>query len=142
MTRIDFYIIEQGPANAAQLLACKLAEKALKTGSAVYIHTDNAEQTDQLDQLLWSFEATSFVPHDKADTNHQPAPVTVGHGAPPDNQDAILINLSGALPPGYSRFERVLELVPPDHEARARLRESFGHYRDRGYPINSHKISL
>ena len=39
MTRIDFYIIEQGSEEAIKTFICRLTEKAWSQNNSVYIHT-------------------------------------------------------------------------------------------------------
>ena len=148
MTSVDFYVLSEGPDNALELLACKLTEKAIRAGHKVYIQTGSAEQASQLNELLWSFKAESFLPHqlinseDEEPSLDKDCPVIIGAEEPPEACDEILINLTPKIPKAYARFERLLELVPPQQQARVALRANFSHYRDRGYPIKTHEISL
>ena len=48
-----------------------------------------------------------------------------------------LMNLSGEVPPGFSRFTSVIEVVSEDAEVRQPARERFKFYKDRGYEIQS-----
>lgn len=142
MTSVDFYVLSDGPENALELLACKLSHKALKTGKQVYIQASDEAQASLLNELLWSYQPESFLPHDLADSAASTSPIVVGHAEAPEHCEQLLINLSQKIPPAYARFERLLELVPPQQDARTALRENYGHYRDRGYPIKTHQISL
>ncbi len=142
MTSIDFYVLSDGPENALELLACKLTEKALRAGHQVYIQTADEVQARELQQLLWSFKAESFLPSQFDEPENRCCPIHIGYAEAPEHCEELLINLSQKIPAAYARFERLLELVPPQQEARASLRENFGHYRDRGYPIKTHQISL
>jgi hypothetical protein len=45
----------------------------------------------------------------------------------------VLVNLGGDLPPGFSRFDRLIEIVGTDETDRIPARERFKFYRDRGY---------
>ena len=154
MTSVDFYVLSEGPENALELLACKLAEKAIRSGHRIYIQTETAEQAKQLDELLWSYKAESFLPHALSSQTEQKqhletsnddealCPILIGETEAPDDCDDILINLTPNIPVTYARFQRLLELVPPQHKAREALRTNYGHYCDRGYPIKTHEISL
>ena len=53
----------------------------------------------------------------------------------------VLVNLDGNLPPAFSRFERLLEIVGTDEADRGPARERFKFYRDRGYAIAAHDLS-
>ncbi len=142
MTRVDFYVLEQHHHDARQRFACRLAEKAWQQGNKVYIHTASAEQSQRLDELLWTFRVDSFVPHslDGASAADH-APIHIGHSGEPQHHDQVLINLAPEVPLFFSRFERVADLVDQQEETRVQGRERFRFYRDRGYPLASHTIN-
>jgi len=143
MTRIDFYILEGDHAADRRRFACRLAEKAYLKGHKVYIHTADAAEAGEMDELLWSFRSGSFVPHHcttegAADPE---VPVQIGCGEPPEGVHDVLVNLTAEVPAFFSRFLRLAEVVeraPPD---RARARERFRFYRERGYPLQTHSIT-
>lgn len=150
MTRIDFYIIENPVSQAEQTLTCKLVDKAYNMDNVVYVHAADANQAQQLDQLLWTFRDGSFIPH-VLHSEPNPAllnlcPVVIGpHPAqqePPEHHHDVLINLHPEVPGFFSRFERVAEIIGPDEIQREAGRERFRFYRDRGYALETHKLSL
>ncbi len=142
MTRVDFYILPGDQALQREKFACRLADKAYRLGHQVYIHTRSAEQSAHIDTLLWTFQQNSFVPHCLyREAGTAPAPVMLGHDAEPDAQNQVLINLTADVPLFFSRYERVAELVDQQTGSREQGRSRYGFYRDRGYPLNSHKIN-
>ena len=93
--------------------------------------------------MLWTFRDISFIPHgrDAVDSDvAQRLAATIGNGNEPKGDSDVLINLSPEVPPFFSRFERVAELVDNDDKRRNAGRERFRYYRDRGYPLESHNI--
>lgn len=141
MTRVDFYLLPGQEALHRERFACRLADKAYRLGHRVYIHTDGAEQTRQLDNLLWTFQQSSFVPHCTAGENTGEAPpVLLGHDAEPDQDTPVLINLAPAVPLFFSRFDRVAELIDEQPDIRQQGRARYSFYRERGYPLNTHKL--
>ena len=141
MTRVDFYILQDSRPNAAQLFACKLTEKAYKQGRKVYINTASGKQLKQLDELLWTFRDSSFLPHGcyaAEDSGEQP--ILLGHAIEPDGPSDVLVNLANDIPTFFSRFDRVAELVGSDDAQREAARERFRFYKDRGYTMNTHKL--
>ena len=140
MTDIDFYILASEAPHAREIMACRLAEKVYKLGRTVHIHTSSAADSQALDQLLWTFRAGSFVPHTLVanDQDDMAAPVVIGHAIEPKQNTDVLINLGDSVPLFFSRFNRVSEIIT-DREKTAG-RERFRFYRDRGYPLKSHKI--
>lgn len=141
MTRVDFYILNESTDAARQRFVCRLTEKAWQQGHKVYIHTDGAEQSDRLDDLLWRFRDGSFLPHslDNA-TDAGSVGVHIGHGDDPMHHDDLLINLGREVPLFFSRFKRVAEVIAGDEGAKQAGRERFRFYRERGYPLGSHTI--
>ena len=142
MTEVDFYIINNEDALQRARFACRLADKAYRLGHRVYIHTESAQQTRQLDELLWTFQQNSFVPHRvfEGDDDGR-TPVQLGHDAEPDASHAVLINLAGDVPLFFSRFERVAELVNKDTTVRQLGRNRYSFYKERGYALRTHEIN-
>ncbi len=141
MTRIDFYISPDSHAQARELLACRIIEKAWQQKSPVYVHTASSQQSEQLDQLLWTFRAQSFIPHScSPGDNSQSCTILIGHTEPPEQQNEVLINLANDIPMFFSRFNRVVELVHEETETKQRGRERYKFYKDRGYALNTHNL--
>ena len=154
MTRIDFYIIEQGNEDATDTFICRLTEKAWSQDNAVYIHTLDQQQATKYDELLWTFSENSFVPH-QALENHQvlqnpnslldTKDILIGHSSSdetPTTCHDVLINLDHEAPSFFSQFERVAEIITNDETSRSKGRERYQFYRDRGYALETHKMSL
>jgi DNA polymerase-3 subunit chi len=139
VTRVDFYIVEGDDDRLG--IACRLAQKAYDAGQKVHVHTGDAAQTQRLDDLLWTFRQQSFVPHARAGTPEADgSPVVIDHGDAPDAPYQLLFNLAADVPPFFSRFERVIEVIgrDPDEVRQGRARYRF--YRERGYPLSDVKV--
>jgi DNA polymerase-3 subunit chi len=112
MTRISFYLLQDAQPQARLLTACRLAEKVYQSGSQLYVHAVDETQTQQLDQLLWTFRQGSFIPHERAEQDDEVSPILIGHAAqPPRRINDVLLNLAAEVPVFFSRFARVLEVV-------------------------------
>lgn len=140
MTRISFYILKDAEQASRQEFACRLAEKAYKLGHQVYIHTQNAEESEIINQALWSFRADSFVPHQIHQDEIQSEPVLIGHDAAPPRLMDLLINLSTMQPAFFSQFKRLAELINNDDNVKIEGRKRFQFYKDRGYELETHKL--
>lgn len=142
MTRVDFYILDDPSPTARQVFACRVAEKAHQQGHRVYLHTTGPGASAQLDTLLWTFRDGSFVPHGllERDSAPQETPVHIGHGQDPGPHMEVLINLAEQVPPFFSRFERVAEVITADPQQKALGRERFRYYKERGYELKTHNI--
>ena len=141
MPRADFYLIAKDRFRAQPLrLVCELARKAHDAGLWTLVLARDAAQAEQLDDLLWDMGEEVYIPHQiaGADVDEEEAAVLI---APPD-VDAplrpLVINLRDAAVEGT--FDRVLEVVPADPEARGPLRERWKHYQARGLDVSKHDM--
>lgn len=140
MTRIDFYVLPEAADQARDLLACKLTRKAVHNGYRVFLHTASQAQTKHLDDLLWTFAQDSFVAHTTEVNELDLTPVFIGHGEAPDGVHDVLINLNPQTPNCFSRFERMAELLHQQDDVLAAGRERYLFYKERGYPLQTHKL--
>jgi len=145
VAKVDFYILRGTGELERQQFACRLAEKAYRLDNRVHIHAMNHESAQKLDDLLWTFRDGGFLPHLPADQLESAdpegrTPVLLGHGEAPAGCDGLLINLADEVPLFFSRFERVAEIVSGPDQGRSLARERFRFYRDRGYPLDTHRL--
>lgn len=141
MPRIDFYVLPDQKENGRALLACRLADKAYRLGHTVYLFTPSEARAAALDDLLWTFRQDSFVPHERYPLiSAEGSPVLIGIASPVEVNAQVLINFTDALPDGFERYERVVELVDAHPDVLAKSRERFKQYRDRGFTPETHKL--
>ncbi|WP_275097247.1 DNA polymerase III subunit chi [Sedimenticola hydrogenitrophicus] len=141
MTRVDFYILGDQAAGDRFQLACRLVDKAWQQGHRVYLHTNSDAESRHLDKLLWTLREESFIPHGLInESDGALTPVLIGHGEQAGDEHDVLINLAAAVPPFFSRFSRVAELIDKDPAVREAGRNRFRTYRDRGYTLNTHNL--
>ncbi len=141
MTRVDFYLLQGQDVHTRAVFACRLVEKAYGLGHRIYVHTDSPAQTAHMDELLWTYRQDGFLPHAvHTGSSASQSPIVIGHDAEPDAHTDVLINLAPQVPLFFSRFERVAEVVDQQEQRRQEGRERYRFYRDRGYPLESHKL--
>jgi len=140
MTRITFYLLAAVEDRARQRFACRLARKAHGMGQRVHIHTPDAEVTQELDRLLWTFEDSAFLPHG-TEVDDPDSPITLHDAASPADRCDVLINLAPEIPEYFGRFERVADVVGGDEASKALGRERYRFFKERGYPLEHHVIS-
>ena len=139
MTEVFFYILDDSDAQARFRLAWRVAERAARAGRQIYVHTDDAVQAARLDDDFWRLPSTGFLPHERTDAGGQ-APVMIGFGDNPGEHHDVLLNLAGEVPDFFSRFARVAELVTGDENERKDARARWKFYRDRGFPVQDHRL--
>jgi DNA polymerase III subunit chi len=142
VTRVDFYLLSGGAGSPVPAV-CRLCEKAVGAGNRLYLRTADAGLADELDGALWSFKQGGFIAHERhaagtgaAIEDPQP-PVLIGDSEPPATHHGVLINLGEDVPEWFSSFDRVLEVVPENETLRARSRDRFRFYRERGYELKT-----
>jgi len=141
MPRADFYLIDKPRFREEPLLlVCELAKRGYAANLPILILARDNAQAEALDDLLWSFDAEEYLPHQIAgmDEGDDDTPILI---ATPDMDipaRTLLINLRDAAPTGS--FERVLEVVPADPAARGPLRERWKHYQALGFEVNKHDM--
>jgi DNA polymerase-3 subunit chi len=89
----------------------------------------------KLDDQLWEMPEGRFLPHERGASS---APIRLLDAAP-DEAD-ILINLDPASPLPDGRFQRVLEIVPPDEALKRKLRERWMAWKERGAELQHHVL--
>ena len=138
MTRIDFYF---GAEDKLQI-ACRLSAKAAQQKLRVLIYAPDQVEAQKVDNLLWTWQATGFLPHCMTGSPlAAETPVLITHDPEDTPHDEVLLNLHSAWPPAFSRFQRLVEIVGRDEKDREAARERFRFYRDRGYEIAKHDLS-
>lgn len=132
MTRIEFYVLPDADPLGRLRAACQLAAKGWQHGMQVFIRCSDARQSDQLDELLWSFRSERFIPHEQYDDDAH-APVILGLEQRPAQPQGLLINLATTLSPHVDQFSRVIEIVNQAPELLTVCRDNFRLYRRHGY---------
>jgi DNA polymerase-3 subunit chi len=139
MTLVGFYVVQSAVPGERLQVAARLADKAFQRGHRIFIHAVNEAQAATLDELLWAHRPASFLPHGLHGEAYSDA-IAIGWGQEPENHNDLLINLQLDIPPFFSRFARVAEVVTQEPESLAALRESWKFYKARGYKLEKHDL--
>ena len=148
MARIDFH------SNVSDKLeyACRLTRKiwsATPAGEPVRNIVMVGEKADlkKLDELLWTFSATDFLPHcfiDDEAASDSPIVLTDNFLSPALTQlphADVLIHLGMRMPQNVpfllARFPRVVEVVTMNEAERLAGRERYKAYRDLGHELHN-----
>lgn len=116
--------------------------RAHSEGCPVLVYVPARERREQLDRLLWAHPATSFTPHCSAESQlATETPITLTSDLSDPLHDICLLNLSDELPPGFGRFQRLIEIISVEDEDKLPGRERYRFYRERGYPLEARNVS-
>lgn len=141
--RVDFYILRSAAAKQRWAFACRLTEKAYLKDLKIVIVNDTLADAKALDELLWTFNEQSFIPHricldeqsvDPATPVHLTVEPAALHAAD------LLVNLAQRLPVQLERYARIAEIIDADEERRRLGRERFKAYRDLKLTLETHQI--
>ncbi|HEX3915578.1 MAG TPA: DNA polymerase III subunit chi [Steroidobacteraceae bacterium] len=141
--RVDFYVLKSAAPRQRWAFACRLIEKAYLLNLNILILNETIADAQALDELLWTFNERSFVPH-KLCLNDQPVdPATPVHltlqtQALPAAD--LLVNLAQSVPAQLEGYARIAEVVDADEECRRLGRERFKAYRDLKLVLETHQI--
>ncbi|MDP2792946.1 MAG: DNA polymerase III subunit chi [Sulfurisoma sp.] len=137
MTRVLFL---HGATDRLAAAARWLGESAA-TKRNVVVYAPLADTAERLDRLLWTQLATGFVPHALADSPlAAESPIVIASQLDTLPHDRTLLNLGDDVPPGFSRFEELVEVVSGEDAVRLPARDRFKFYRERGYAPESREI--
>ncbi len=137
MTQISFYHLHRWPLDQA---LPRLAEKVLGANHRLVIRVGSEERLAWLDDLLWTFDAASWLAHGRADDTenapHQPILLTLDD-TPPANGAAVLMLVDGTDTDHPDRYDRCLVLFNGhDADELAEARARYRRWREAGYPLS------
>ncbi|MSQ68041.1 MAG: DNA polymerase III subunit chi [Gammaproteobacteria bacterium] len=136
MTHIDFHVRPLQAHREHELFICELVAQLWRNGQRVHLHCQDHATVGALDELLWTFQETSFVPHAVFGSAAAAAvAVTLGTGEEVPDSAQVLVNLHPEVPPFFSQFEQVIETTGADESSKTRARQRYKFYKDRGYSI-------
>ncbi len=138
---ITFYVLTDTDPGKRLQTACRIIDKAFQQKHSIYVHARDQAEAEQLDELLWTFRAESFIPHHLVgDGPTPPPPVRIGWQQIPVEARDVLINLHAAAPDNPGRFRRIVEIVGGDESMRESARSHWRQYKQQGYPVVSHNL--
>lgn len=153
MTQVLFYLMPQqvNPTlntatqafDEVYALACKLAQQAFIKQQWVYIHCQDKQQAHNIDELLWQFEPSAFVPHNlKGEGPMTGAPVEIGFDRlGPNKSRQLLLNLADQTPPFAVNFGHIIDFVANDAQHKAVARERYRQYRGLGVELTTQNLA-
>ena len=140
--QIDFYVLQNQSPGGRFKLACRIVEKAYRLGHRVYVRTGNSDDTNVLDDLLWTFSQNSFVPHQlSAESGSLESPVVIGEHPPAAEGTDVVISVADDPVSDFTAYLRIVEIVGCDNDEKASGRNRFRYYRKHGVEPNTHQIA-
>jgi DNA polymerase III subunit chi len=141
--RVDFYVLKSAAAKQRRTFACRLIEKAYLRDLRIVIVNETLEEAKELDELLWTFNERSFIPHKiclDAQSIDPATPVCLVLESTATPAAELLVNLANGLPAQLPQYTRIAEIIDADDERRRCGRERFKAYRELKLTLETHQI--
>ena len=128
---------------------CRLTQTVLKKSEhSLVIIDEDTERLTALDEYLWSFDPTSFIPHNLLSEQQVAAaklsaPVSL-IPAMPEGFDGVVLNLAPtalSLSDNTALPDRILEIITPDETSKQQGRDKYRIYRDLGFELTYFPIN-
>lgn len=134
MAAIQFYHLLTTPMERA---LPKLLEKAHGSGARLLVVAGNEERVDYLNNLLWSYDPGSFLPHGSAKDGHdEQQPIYLSTETKAPNQARMLLTTDGIVPDSPEDFDRILDMFDGnDPESLTRARQRWTLYKNNGHSV-------
>jgi DNA polymerase III subunit chi len=136
VTEIRFYHLEQRRIDQA---LPPLLERALEEGRRVLVRASSDEMVAALNERLWTYDESSFLPHGAAgDGDPMTQPIFLTSGLANPNAATMLVQLSGApASEADNAFDLVVLLFDGrDEAALAHARGEWRRLKDQGRTIS------
>lgn len=144
--QVDFYLLGDVAQADKLKYACRIAQKAFLQGLKVFVQTENSEQCQHLDAMLWTFSQRSFVPHAVVNDgvgDWESFPVQLGEqvGEQVGEPAQLLISLTAEPPNSHKQFERIADLITDEPGEKQAGRNRYRYYKEQGIEPKTHSIA-
>ena len=123
---VHFYLAQAGTDDPVAGV-CWLSQRAIRKSRPLWIYCIDAAELSRLDQLLWTAEPASFIPHG---VDEPAQPVCLSCSLPAADYTGAIINLTAAVL--HDQLQPVLEMVGASEQAREAGRQRFRQYQQLG----------
>jgi len=108
----------------------------------VTVFAPQRDMAERLDRQLWVAPPLSFVPHCRSGSPLQDeTPILITDQPDPALHHQNLLNLSDEIPPDFTRFDTLVEIVSTVPEVRNPARERVHHYKEQHCEVQFEDIS-
>ena len=135
MDKVSFYLFETSPERQVES-ACRLCRKILKQPERIWLYCADADLQQQLDERLWSFDPSSFIPHG---IDQESATICISSRLP-EQSDWIVFNFNNQALEQIDKFSHIIEIIENNESAKQLGREKFKQYRRLGIEPRTFKL--
>ena len=135
MTQVSFYLFENSIERQVEI-SCRLCRKMLNQHPQICWYCFDSNLQNELDDKLWSFDPSSFIPHGIDQLN---SPVCISADLPP-SKDWIVFNFNNHALEQTQDFRHIIEIIENNETAKQIGREKFKMYRRLGVEPRTFKL--
>ena len=138
-----FYILNK--AEELKISVCKIIKEYYKKKYKIFVSTCNNDLVNELNNLLWTFEQISFVPHCTTKNYDKDSPILLsGRDSFPKTINLkeydVWLNLDDEVEENYTDFEIILEIVSQNEEQRILSRKRYLNYKKNNFEVKHEKL--
>jgi DNA polymerase-3 subunit chi len=133
-----YFIVLHSPQK--QKVVCDLAEKCYQTKKRAVIFSKDPEKAKEIDQLLWTWKQSSFIPHIYSTTLEESVfePILITSQIGNNFDYNVLILLDAVATETVNKFETVIEFAEKyDISRLTESRERYKMYKSQDYQIET-----
>ena len=117
MTRIKNCVYPEAMAETYLREVCHLIGTAYKKGKSVFVNVSSEEQLVQMDNLLWTFKDTGFVPHHiYGSEGFGTSCIHLGFNVEPEEKYNVCVNLHEKSVIHSDKYQEVLQVIISDEK--------------------------
>ena len=135
MAKVSFYLFEKSPERQVDS-TCRLCRKILRQPERIWLYCADPALQQELDELLWSFDPVSFIPHGI----EQPEAAVCISAQLPKQPGWIIFNFSPEALEPNAKFSHIIEIIENNEPAKQLGREKFKQYRRFGIQPQTYKL--
>ena len=138
-----FYILNK--AEDLKISVCKIIKEYYKKKYKIFVSSHSNDLIDELNNLLWTFEQISFIPHCTTKNYDKNSPILLsGKDSFPETVNLkeydVWLNLDDEIEENYTDFEIIIEIVSQNEEERMLARKRYLNYQNNNFEVKHEKL--
>tara|TARA_B100001013_G_scaffold241313_1_gene148967 strand:+ start:259 stop:693 length:435 start_codon:yes stop_codon:yes gene_type:complete len=138
-----FYILNK--AEDLKISVCKIIKEYYKKKYKIFVSSRSNDLVNELNNLLWTFEQISFIPHCTIKNYDKNSPILLsGKDSFPEKvnlkQYDVWLNLDDEMEENYTDFEIIIEIVSQNEEERMLSRKRYLNYQNNNFKVKHEKL--
>ncbi|URJ30593.1 DNA polymerase III subunit chi [Candidatus Blochmannia vicinus (nom. nud.)] len=138
-----FYLIpqefkQQTKFSYIEKLVCNLISIQWRSGKKILVACENEHQATKIDEILWTFDQNTFLPHNLFGKTVHAAPVIIywSQCCYDNNPRDLLINLMKQNMDFFFNFNEIIDFVPATDILKKWARRRYQSYKKNGFKLN------